>query len=43
VEEIALNTAALLASGVALALAHFAFRKRARDLKRPPREDEGWE
>ena len=30
VEETALNTAALLASGLALLLAHFAFRKRAR-------------
>jgi heme/copper-type cytochrome/quinol oxidase subunit 3 len=29
-EETALNTAALLASGVALALAHFAFRKQPR-------------
>ena len=30
VEETALNTAALVASGLALVLAHFAFRKRAR-------------
>jgi len=35
VEETALNTAALLASGLALVLAHFAFRKRARQALGP--------